>query len=111
MPVRYFEWFIRGRSCLRLPIECVRVYVPIKAFLRQPRTLPLARYVILLWVESFPYSHPSVSLKLLWRRPPCARESSCLRAHLPTWRDVAAERHAAGRLNADPYFSNPSLIL
>ena len=31
------------------------VYVPIKAILHQPRTLPLARYVILSWVEPFPY--------------------------------------------------------
>ena len=54
MPVRYFEWFIRGRSCLR-PSNSGCVYIPIKAILHQPRTLPLARYVILSWVESFPH--------------------------------------------------------
>ena len=41
-------------------------------------------------------SHPHASLVLLLRRPPCARESSCLLARLPPWRDVAAERHAPG---------------
>ena len=55
MPVRYFEWFIRGRSCLRPP-NSVCVYIPIKAILHQPRTLPLARYAILSWIESFPYA-------------------------------------------------------
>ena len=39
-----------SRVCSR-----VCVYVPIKAILHQPRTLPLARYVILSWVEPFPY--------------------------------------------------------
>ena len=34
------------------------VYVPIKAILHQPRTLPLARYVILSWVEPFLYDVP-----------------------------------------------------
>ena len=52
------------------------------------------------------YSYPRASLELLWRRPPCARESSCLFTYLPPWQDVAAERHALGVLNADPYFSN-----
>ena len=32
------------------------VSVPIKAILHQPRTLPLARYVILSWVEPFLYA-------------------------------------------------------
>ena len=30
----------------------------------------------------------------------------CLRARLPPWQDVAAERQALGVSNADPYFSN-----
>ena len=59
MPVRYFEWFIQGRSCLRPPNSvcvCVCVYIPIKTILHQPRTLPLTMYVILSWVESVPYA-------------------------------------------------------
>ena len=51
------------------------------------------------------YSYPRASLELLWRRPPCARESSCLRARLLPWRDVAAERHGLDLLNADPKVS------
>ena len=47
-------------------------------------------------------SHPHASLVLLLRRPPCARESSCFLARLPTWRDVAAELHAPGVSNAFP---------
>ena len=53
-------------------------------------------------------SYPHASLVLLWRRPPCARESLCLLARLPPWQDVAAERHALGLLHAGPYFSNIS---
>ena len=51
------------------------------------------------------YSYPRASLELLWRRPPCARESKCLRARLPAWRDVAAERLTPGLLHADPSIS------
>ena len=47
------------------------------------------------------------SLVLLWRCPPCARESWCLRARLPPWRHVAAERTALALLHDDSYFSNP----
>ena len=42
---------------------------------------------------------PSIACTAV-RRPPCARESQCLRAHLPPWRDVAAEIHAPGVSNA-----------
>ena len=28
-------------------------------------------------------SYPHASLEMQWQRPPCARESSCLRARLP----------------------------
>ena len=45
-------------------------------------------------------SYPHASIELQWRRPPCARESSCLRARLLPWRDVAAQRPAPGLLNA-----------
>ena len=38
--------------------------------------------------------------------PPCALESWCLRAYLPPWRDVAAERHALGLLHADVSLSS-----
>ena len=48
------------------------------------------------------YSYLHASLVLPWQRPPCARESSCLQARLPLWRDVAAERPTLGLLNAVP---------
>ena len=67
MPVRYFEWFIRGRSCLRPP-NSVCVYTPIKAILHQPRTLPLARYVILSWVKSF-LTLAEETVRLDWLQP------------------------------------------
>ena len=51
----------RARALL---IQCVCVYVPIKAILHQPRTLPLARYVILSWVEPFPYGQREGSAHL-----------------------------------------------
>ena len=62
-------------------------------------------------------SYPHASLLLLWRRPPCARESSCLRACLPSWQDVAADHQVPGLLNAVPkvslshLFSCPIFIL
>ena len=56
------------------------------------------------------YSYPHPSPLLQWRRPPCASESSCLRARLPPWRDVAAERHDPGVSNADPHCSNFPLL-
>ena len=46
------------------------------------------------------HSYPLASLELLWRRPPCARESSCLQARLPR-RGVDAERHALDVLTAE----------
>ena len=52
-------------------------------------------------------SYPHASLKLQWRRPPCARKSSCLRARLPSWQDVAAKRPALSLLHADPLSSPP----
>ena len=52
-------------------------------------------------------NYPHSSLVLLYRRPPCARESWCLRARLPPWRDVAAERPALGLLHADPSLLSP----
>ena len=67
MPVRYFEWFIRGRSCLRPP-NSVCVYIPIKAILHQPRALPLARYVILSWVKSF-LTLAEETVRLDWLQP------------------------------------------
>ena len=39
-------------------------------------------------------------------RPPCARESSCLLARLPPWRDVAAELNAPGLLHDGPSSSS-----
>ena len=45
-------------------------------------------------------SIPHALLVLLLRRPPYARESQCLLAHLPPWRDVVAELHAPGVSNA-----------
>ena len=52
-------------------------------------------------------SYPHASFELLSRRPPCASESSCMLARLPSWQDVAAERPAVGMLNADRCLSNP----
>ena len=46
-------------------------------------------------------SYPRASFVLLWRRPPCTRESSCLLARLLPWQDVASERPALGLLHAD----------
>ena len=46
------------------------------------------------------YSYPHVSLELQLRHPLCARESSCLLARLPPWRDAAGERPALGVLQA-----------
>ena len=50
-------------------------------------------------------SNPYALLVLMLRRPPCARESQCLLARLPPWRDVAAELHAPGILKAVPKVS------
>ena len=79
MPVRYFEWIIRRRSCLRPPNSVCVCYIPIKEILHQPRTLPLARYVILSWVESFPYASGRGCLTRLVTTPREAwlREARC----------------------------------
>ena len=57
------------------------------------------------------YSYPHASLVLPWWHPLCARESSCLRARLPSWQDAAVERHAPGVSNADLYFFTSRYIL
>ena len=46
-------------------------------------------------------------LVLLLRRPPCARESSCLLARLPPLQDVVAELHAPGVLCTGLSLSSP----
>ena len=50
-------------------------------------------------------SYPHASLELQRRRPPCARESSCVRARLPPWQNVAAVRQAPGLLHVNLYFT------
>ena len=56
------------------------------------------------------FNYPRAPPELLWRRPPCARESSCLRTRLPPWQDMTAESHVLGMLNGS-YFSVPRYIL
>ena len=55
----------------------------------------------------FADNYPHASLELQQRRPPCARESSCLLLRLPPWRDVVAERPAQGLLDAVLSLSSP----
>ena len=92
MPVRYIEWFIRGRSYLRPPIS-VCVYTPIKAILHQPRTLPLARYVILSWVEPLPYANGR------------GCQTRLVTTHLETWLRDARYHKCCSRSFFSPIFS------
>ena len=56
---------------------------------------------VVAWAGFNPASRKAIPA----RRPPCALESWCLRARLPPWQDVAAERHAPGLLNDVPNIS------